>query len=452
MSGIKHNENEKSEFLRYRSGKMTGEERNAFERKLQRDPFSAEAAEGFDLLTGDEAAADMEILRRNLKTRAGEGGRTRRRSIIAYSGIAAAVVLMVVTSIIFLRPDKASISDYGVAIKEKENTGDSSMNIAMGTPLPETEKIAADNRMTLPPAIAGNIKTPERLEESTGKPVTKKEQSPGVAAEQVSGTAKQEKSGLVSDSLLTQKRSADTRRVSVTGVTDVPDVAVLSERAAEPAFRAKAMEQVIRGVVISGDDSLPIPGVYIAIRGTNLVAISDAEGRFTLDAFADTSRVLIARFIGMDESVTKISSTDMQTITMKQSAMALDEIVVIGYGSNRKSSLEGVLSGVTVSREAEPSEFTAAVPEEGYPAFKEYIKKNIVYPVGTGGSAREVVVLDLPVSREGVKGMPLVVRSPGVAFSEAAFKLVIDGPHWKPSSMNGIPSNDTVRIRLVFKK
>ena len=55
----KHRKKELEDFIRYSQDQMSDEERNAFERSLQRDPFDAEAMEGLSSITPEEARADL---------------------------------------------------------------------------------------------------------------------------------------------------------------------------------------------------------------------------------------------------------------------------------------------------------------------------------------------------------------------------------------------------------
>ncbi len=95
MSGKnKHKSNRVPEYIRYRHGNMTGKEKNSFERELQKDPFSEEAAEGFDMLSSEELGRDMDTLSRRLKRRV-----TGKRRILAYRIAASIAVLMVISSV-----------------------------------------------------------------------------------------------------------------------------------------------------------------------------------------------------------------------------------------------------------------------------------------------------------------------------------------------------------------
>jgi hypothetical protein len=84
-------------FIRYNSDKMNGEERNAFEKELQKDQFAEEAAEGFSKISAEAAGDDMsELKRRMLK-------RTGRRSLRLFYRVAASLAIVVaISSIVIL--------------------------------------------------------------------------------------------------------------------------------------------------------------------------------------------------------------------------------------------------------------------------------------------------------------------------------------------------------------
>ena len=84
-----------TDFLRYRKNEMSGEERNSFERDLQKDPFKEEASEGFSLISADEAEKDLSAITRRVERKIG------RRSPVVYYRLAAAVAVLVTISVIF---------------------------------------------------------------------------------------------------------------------------------------------------------------------------------------------------------------------------------------------------------------------------------------------------------------------------------------------------------------
>ena len=86
-----------SEFQRYVRGEMTKRQENAFQRKLQKDPFADEAAEGYSQISPGEAEEDIDRLGKRLKKRI-----TGRRRIIYYRIAASIAVLMIISSVYLL--------------------------------------------------------------------------------------------------------------------------------------------------------------------------------------------------------------------------------------------------------------------------------------------------------------------------------------------------------------
>jgi hypothetical protein len=101
----KNKEAEFSELLRYTEGKMTDEERNAFEKKLQKDPFADEAAEGFASISTSGVSDDLKMLEKRLKVR------LSRRNKFIYYRIAASIAVIMILSSIYLIVRRTRPSD-----------------------------------------------------------------------------------------------------------------------------------------------------------------------------------------------------------------------------------------------------------------------------------------------------------------------------------------------------
>lgn len=63
---------------------------------------------------------------------------------------------------------------------------------------------------------------------------------------------------------------------------------------------ASAMAQTITGTVLSADDDSPIYGASVLVKGTNVSAITDADGRFSIK-LPDGSNTLVVSYIGMEK-------------------------------------------------------------------------------------------------------------------------------------------------------
>lgn len=103
----------------------------------------------------------------------------------------------------------------------------------------------------------------------------------------------------------------------------------------------------VTGTVVSDDDKKPIAGATVLIEGTQSGAITDAAGRFTMNV--SLGDVLEITYVGKIEQKYTVKNAQPFTISMKNDAMALDEVVVTGYGDVKRSSYTG--NAVTVSRE-----------------------------------------------------------------------------------------------------
>lgn len=108
---------------------------------------------------------------------------------------------------------------------------------------------------------------------------------------------------------------------------------------------AFAQTRTVTGTVTSKSDSQPLPGVSIVVKGTSKGTVTDVDGKFSLD-LAPTENDLVLSYIG---HVTQEIAVGQQTeiiVVMTEDATELDEVVVIGYGTIRKSDLTGSVSGI----------------------------------------------------------------------------------------------------------
>lgn len=97
----------------------------------------------------------------------------------------------------------------------------------------------------------------------------------------------------------------------------------------------------IRGKV-SDKDGTPLPGVNVVIEGTTTGTVTDIDGLFTIQA--QVGQTLEVRFIGMKPQLIEIeSSGTFLEITLEEDVTLLDEMVVVGYGTQKKESVVGAI-------------------------------------------------------------------------------------------------------------
>jgi TonB-linked SusC/RagA family outer membrane protein len=100
--------------------------------------------------------------------------------------------------------------------------------------------------------------------------------------------------------------------------------------------------------IITDKSGTPLPGVNVVATGTTVGVISGADGRYTIDVPPDAKNLTFS-FIGMESQDIEISGRTSINVTLVESAIGLDEVVVVGYGTMKKSDITG--SVVSVSNE-----------------------------------------------------------------------------------------------------
>ncbi|KKO91647.1 collagen-binding protein [Sphingobacterium sp. Ag1] len=168
-------------------------------------------------------------------------------------------------------------------------------------------------------------------------------------------------------------------------------------------------EQSVSGTV-HDESGMPIPGVTVSVNGTKLVTKTDVQGRYKLDK-VPASAIINFRMVGkqsMDEAVKGRQTID---ITLLNSESNLEEVVVVGYGKQRKETVTGAVATVKGSDLAQSpalnvsNALTGRVPgvtatngsaEPGYDGSNIKIRGT-----NTLGNSSPLVVIDGVPAREG---------------------------------------------------
>ena len=103
-------------------------------------------------------------------------------------------------------------------------------------------------------------------------------------------------------------------------------------------------QSTVNGVVIDAT-GLPLPGVSVTVKGSATGTTTDLNGHFTLNA--PRSATLVLSYIGMITQEVKVNSRSMINVTLQEDINSLDEVVVVGYGTQKKIHLTGSISSVS---------------------------------------------------------------------------------------------------------
>ena len=107
---------------------------------------------------------------------------------------------------------------------------------------------------------------------------------------------------------------------------------------------ASAQQKTISGTVI-GDDNVPIPGASIVVKGTTLGTVTDFDGKFTLKIPA-TANTLVFAFVGLISKEIPVGTGAVYNVTLSTSTIGVEEVVVVGYGIQKKESVVGAITQV----------------------------------------------------------------------------------------------------------
>lgn len=126
---------------------------------------------------------------------------------------------------------------------------------------------------------------------------------------------------------------------------EINDRHVVITRAGQ-AGPASVMQQTkqITGRVLDANNE-PVIGANVVVEGTTIGTVTDVEGNFALDVPAGTT--LKISYIGYIEQSIPVGNKSVVSVVLKEDSQALDEVVVVGFGTQKKLNLTGAVTAVT---------------------------------------------------------------------------------------------------------
>lgn len=115
-----------------------------------------------------------------------------------------------------------------------------------------------------------------------------------------------------------------------------------------PKVFAQSADNLITGIVIDKNE-IPIPGASVLIKGTSNGVTTDFDGKFSLKNKDTQKPILVISYIGYITQEIPLEETKNLKITLKESTVGLDEIVIVGYGTQKKESVVGAISTIKPS-------------------------------------------------------------------------------------------------------
>ncbi|MEO7922603.1 MAG: TonB-dependent receptor [Chitinophagaceae bacterium] len=115
------------------------------------------------------------------------------------------------------------------------------------------------------------------------------------------------------------------------------------------ALTAHAQNFTVSGQVLSQTSGAPLEGATVTVNGSNVTALTDAKGNYSISVPKGPA-VLRITYVGMISQEIKVSTAGSQNVTLVTGNDSLDEVVVIGYGQQKKSLTTGAISSVKASQ------------------------------------------------------------------------------------------------------
>ncbi len=109
-----------------------------------------------------------------------------------------------------------------------------------------------------------------------------------------------------------------------------------------------AQTSKVTGLVVSEEDGQPVIGASVAVKGATVGAVSDIDGKFSISNVPSSAKTLVISYIGMVTQEVAIKPN--LKITLKSNAQVTDEVVVVAYGTAKKSSFTGSASTIKADK------------------------------------------------------------------------------------------------------
>ena len=317
----------------YIQGKRHGKEANRLEREALNDPFLQDAIEGFDAVPGDHLTS-INQLEEDLKRRI-----TRKPRVIAYRwwaiGIAASLILVLgIGSLMRMEmhvPENTALRAPKVVIPAKPDSD----SIVLQNEKPEKKTIARHiskqiKNTEIATAVVETIN--DSKNESVEYTVPAPAAIPPTATNNVIAIKSADSDQMKNSSGVGNNVTVRIRGVgSITSGSSYTDTS--TSKSGQKEMAASPVWGKIKGKVLD-ENGEPIIGATVKIKGHSEGTITDINGNFELKMPGNDKVVLEAMYIGY--STKEVALTDnLYEIKLKPNALALNEVVAIGYGRRK---------------------------------------------------------------------------------------------------------------------
>ena len=181
----------------------------------------------------------------------------------------------------------------------------------------------------------------------------------------------------------------------------------------------------VTGLVISEEDGLPVVGASVLVKGTTVGTVTDMDGKFMLSNIPSSAKTIVVSFIGMQSQELTIKAN--MNITLKADAEVLEEVMVVAYGTAKKSSFTGSAAAVNGDKIAKMQVSSVSKALEGAAAG--------VQVINTSGQPGE--------------NAKIRIRGIGSFSASAAPLYVVDGMPYDEDAVNALNPADIESMSIL---
>ena len=171
-----------------------------------------------------------------------------------------------------------------------------------------------------------------------------------------------------------------------------------------------AQDRTISGKVTVSDDGSPLPGVNVVLKGTTNGVVTDVDGAYSLSV-PSSGGILIFSFIGMTTTEEEIGERAEINVALVSDAKALEEVVIVGYGEQKKLTVTGAVTAVSGSDLIKSPAVSVsnslagrlpgvvAIQSNGEPGYDQ--SQILIRGINTTGNSSPLIVIDGIPDRDG---------------------------------------------------
>ncbi|MEL7001251.1 MAG: TonB-dependent receptor [Bacteroidota bacterium] len=184
-----------------------------------------------------------------------------------------------------------------------------------------------------------------------------------------------------------------------------------------------AQENVVTGKVTDSTTGEGLPGVAIFVKGTSTGTVTEVDGTYRVSVAE--GGVLIFSFLGMKTQEITVGSQSVVNISMEEDVSTLEEIVVVGYGTQRKSTLTTAISTIDSDDISE-------------------------IPVADVGQALQGRAAGVNITNNGSPGGKTLIRIRGLStFGDGDPLVVIDGVFLGPDDLRNVNPSSITKVDVL---